>query len=404
MPKSKTPITSLCLIPTSRFAVIDIDYDCRRSNDADPSPPVVAWEDIMFHERRQTTQSVQNQLYQYLSEYGFCFIDVSNPHAVNVLQAMRESLFTDFFPNAVTTKETTKEHRHRRHHLQTSNELYVSEKGIPMYKLGYEYTRIRELFRIAGKNPDSVQYPSSERVRSIWLQGLSLMRDTTDAVLDLLLLLSSSSPLLDSSNVCTNGTTPPKQPPAPPPRRHRRGHMGATWTKTPVSNRITKDREGDFSVLYAMHYFNDYDNDKNTTEPVVLPEPGVAVKAHVDPSILVLEPFLCPTSVGLQVWDRRQTAAAAAANHSDTTNDAASSLSYWLDCDGPNSIFHKQQQQQQQEQHGHYWMLLFCGKALAQHIPDIAPTRHRVVAGSGPRCTIIYEQKYQEFFPPPTFD
>jgi hypothetical protein len=153
-----------------------------------------------------------------------------------------------------------------------------------------------------------------------------------------------------------------------------------------------------------MHYFND-PCEREQQQQHYLPEPGVAVKEHVDPSVLVLEPFLCETSVGLQIWNRTTNTA----NHGINTNTDDASSSSWLDCDGPHSIFsQKQQQQQQQQQHQdgrhHHWMLLFCGKALSEHVPSIAPTRHRVVAGSDRRCTIIYEQKYQEFFPPPTFD
>jgi hypothetical protein len=125
-----------------------------------------------------------------------------------------------------------------------------------------------------------------------------------------------------------------------------------------------QQRDGDFSVLYAMHYFN-----QNT-------DSQIAVKSHVDPSLLVLEPFLCPYTTGLQVWDRQKQC--------------------WMDCDGPTSPTFQLMQEKEV-------LLLFAGKALATHAA-LEPTLHRVVTGHRPRRTVIYEQKYEEFFPPPSFD
>jgi hypothetical protein len=120
-----------------------------------------------------------------------------------------------------------------------------------------------------------------------------------------------------------------------------------------------------------MHYFNNGTYAEEDGEGAT-----VAVRPHVDPSLLVLEPFLCQETTGLQVWDRKR--------------------SRWLDCDGPESPV------------AHLWednevLLLFVGKALATRC-RIDPTLHRVVSGDRPRRTVIYEQKYEEFFPPPSLD
>jgi hypothetical protein len=51
----------------------------------------------------------------------------------------------------------------------------------------------------------------------------------------------------------------------------------------------------------------------------------------------------------------------------------------------------------------HEVLLLFVGKALAVAC-GMEPTLHRVVSANRPRRTVIYEQKYEEFFPPPRLD
>jgi hypothetical protein len=111
-----------------------------------------------------------------------------------------------------------------------------------------------------------------------------------------------------------------------------------------------------------------------------------------------MEPFLSPDSRGLQVWDR-------------VGGD-------WMDCDGPESpCLHlatgadtstNSRSSEGQGQHEHprqqqVVSLLFGGKALAAHT-GIEATLHRVVTGSQNRRAVIYEQKYEEFFPPPIMD
>jgi hypothetical protein len=108
-----------------------------------------------------------------------------------------------------------------------------------------------------------------------------------------------------------------------------------------------------------------------------------------------MEPFLSPDSRGLQVWDR------VGGN--------------WMDCDGPDSpclnlaadaSTNNSSSEGQGQGHEHprqVVSLLFGGKALAAHT-GIEPTLHRVVTGSRNRRAVIYEQKYEEFFPPPIMD
>jgi hypothetical protein len=154
--------------------------------------------------------------------------------------------------------------------------------------------------------------------------------------------------------------------------------------------------------MYAMHYFNDASSeaarkammDTTTTSSTAEPETTINVKEHVDPSLFVLEPFLADVE-GLQVLPR---SSLYPANDYDNAQD-------WIACDGPSSPLHSCWSNDDAA------MVLFVGKAFATQCQTISgwnvmPTLHRVVAPSSPqnRKTVIYEQKYEEYFPPPAMD
>jgi hypothetical protein len=196
--------------------------------------------------------------------------------------------------------------------------------------------------------------------------------------------LSSSSSEQDAvRNASDLPTTFPK-------KRERPGSGGRTWISDAYCKSIEgtlASRSGDFSVLYAMHYFNP-DNEHKKYQPnkatVVDKESStdngnviINVKQHADPSLFVLEPFLAEAE-GLQVWDTH--------------------WQQWLTCDGPTSPVHSVLDTQQ------HAMILFVGKAFCAHFPSVSPTLHRVIGSSQRRRTMIYEQKYEEFFPPPILD
>jgi hypothetical protein len=255
-----------------------------------------------------------------------------------------------------------------------------------MYKLGYELAEdgVREFYRMAASNDDlDNQSMPDDTYHQLWRQGMGLCRHVTDTALDLLT----------------------RDLPDAPERRKRPESGSASWNSpVPLAPRA---RPGDYSVLYAMHYFNDADENANANDNgssncnAQAPADRISLGAHVDPSLLVMEPFLTPDSRGLQVWDR-------------ISGD-------WMDCDGPNSpcvqlnagagagtgtgTGGSSSHEHQQEGHGQHQVvsLLFGGKALAAHT-DIEATLHRVVAGSRNRRAVIYEQKYSEFFPAPTMD
>lgn len=257
-----------------------------------------------------------------------------------------------------------------------------------MWKLGYELCPddVREAFRVHAGRPDDQPWPlntnatgQDDNVRSTWLQGLGLCRNICDEALQLTL---GGFPQADESS-----------PETKIPIRNRPG-SGRKWWLHPDSippRGEIRERVGDYSVLYSMHYFNDnrekekimdaqihsnnsgnIDNDRGMLE--------VNVKTHVDPSLFVVEPFTTVHSPGLQVFDP--------------------SIEQWIDCDGPTSPILDVLQQGEQA------MIIFVGRAFAQHCQQtkgVTPTLHRVVKADKSRRTIIYEQKYEEYFPPPSF-
>ena len=379
--------------------------------------PTIELAELLLHQHRQSTEQVQRNLNQYLKEFGFCFLtspkngsssSSSSNRASRLIQELRASLSSDFFPTTPSSSSTTAAVKGatitttttNAAQLQTSDEVYVSERGVPMYRLGYELCEdgVREVFRVAAGNPDAVEWPvsstltknsdvdaaatgrsaapvdsSSLSTRTLWLHSLGLMRHICDTALDLLLRTPSH-------HNCNK-----KQQPSLWWSEHgsKRQYSGsATWYVRRSADRRRRIRpfppppplrvrRGDHSVLYGMHYFNTDDVGTCCVSE------GIAVKAHVDPSLLVLEPFLCQDTTGLQVWDRHQLC--------------------WMDCDGPQSPV------------AHLWdtqevLLLFVGKALSAVATSLEPTLHRVVTGNRPRWTVIYEQKYEELFPPPILD
>jgi hypothetical protein len=333
-----------------------------------PNVPVIALADLLLHEHRKTTNQVRRQLTHSLKMLGYCFLTSpkrGQNRASRILDQLRRSVHTAIFPTEASAEDR----------LETSDTVYVSERGVPMYRLGYEHSedRIRQVFRMAGGDPDAVRFPSSD-CRNLWMRGLGLLRHICDTGLDL--LLQSVEPNNDDNHHHAPGSHGPPSSWWSRSGSKRPGSGSSAWNhrsnpelwKEPF---LKPDRSGDFSVLYIMHYFNsgahvDVDGRGH----------AIAVRPHVDPSLLVLEPFLCQHTTGLQVWDRR--------------------ASRWLDCDGPRSPV------------AHLWdehevLLLFVGRALATTC-RMEPTLHRVVSANRPRRTVIYEQKYEEFFPPPRLD
>jgi hypothetical protein len=343
---------------TTRFSVLEPlqEVKGKQKDDSSTNLPELDLVDLLLHAERNKTEVIQKHLRQSLQERGFCLLTCStNSQPGRVVENLQASLRTDLFPANGSTKNAGQ--------LPTSDTVYVSEKGVPMYKLGYELAEdgVREFYRMAASNDDDDnQSLPDDTAQQLWRQGMGLCRHTTDTALDLLT----------------------RDLPNAPERRKRPDSGSASWNSpVPLASRV---RRGDYSVLYAMHYFNDAD-----AEGTQLPADGIALGAHVDPSLLVMEPFLSTDSRGLQVWDR------VGGN--------------WMDCDGPDSpCLHSTTDAGTNTSYSgnserQVVSLLFGGKALAAHT-GIEATLHRVVTGSRNRRAVIYEQKYEEFFPPPIMD
>jgi hypothetical protein len=160
---------------------------------------------------------------------------------------------------------------------------------------------------------------------------------------------------------------------------------------------VLVDRLGDTSVMYAMHYFNDHESIVARTSGRVTGtnDIHINVKEHTDPSLFVLEPFLADVE-GLQVCPRPSTIPQP--DHNTDTDYP------WISCDGFQSTIRASVE----EPNGDMAMILFVGRAFSQKAKELTghvviPTLHRVVGPSvvttnQGRRTVIYEQKYEEYF------
>lgn len=334
-----TPIASLQLYKTHRFTVLSC-----ASISGNKSLPVMELSDLL-HSSLDSKDTVKEKLWRLLFTHGHVILKMKrSSRAAQVVNRMRQSLCTDFFPSSPRQ-------RHAQHLLQ--GEVYLSEKGVPMWKTGYELCDdIREAFRVNCGAVDDQPWPTTD-ARQSWLQGMALCRHVCDICLDLIV----------GYNV-----------------KARPNSGGHCWIKADYSQRdFIPDRPGDFSVLYAMHYFNDESSKaaRQSGNITGIADVTINVKEHVDPSLFVLEPFLAETE-GLQVY--------------------CQSSHEWITCDGPSSPIFSVLANDETA------MVLFLGKALAANTNGLTPTLHRVISSPFRRRTMIYEQKYQEFFPPAAMD
>jgi hypothetical protein len=342
-------MTALCLVKTKLFSVLEVGtasrFPAKEIDTAEEDAPVVKGSlpilnltDLLLHKGRNTTAQARQQLMDALKTHGFIFLKVSKQSQPGkVINGMRRALHEQLFPN------------HTPNDLPTSDVIYLSEKSVPMWKLGYEKNEdgIREFFRMHGGCVDDQPWPPASSFRETWLRGLALCRHICDEALDLCIdSVPSRVPVRPSSGPKTWAST--------------------KYSQTPIGE--LSDRQGDFSVLYAMHYFNETDLGRASGDDNAI----IALKQHVDPSLCVLEPFLAANCPGLQVLDQ-------------ATNQ-------WIDCDGPNSPVASHVTDKEE------LMCLFVGRAFCKHCPEVQPTLHRVVASDQSRRSIIYEQKYEEYF------
>jgi len=163
-------------------------------------------------------------------------------------------------------------------------------------------------------------------------------------------------------------------------------------------------------------------------------EARINVKEHTDPSLFVLEPFLADAE-GLQIrpapellpilpseesCDGKGGGAAVTIADDDGDSSRRHDDHGWITCDGNGQssvisriLAAKGAGRGGGDKEDVTGMILFVGRAFATKSMElkgrkVVPTLHRVIGPLDPtglgRRTVLYEQKYEEFFPPPILD
>ncbi len=253
----------------------------------------------------------------------------------------------------------------------TLGSVYFNEKDVPMYKLGYDdgtggvsgndRDEIREYFRVASQNAGTCGSVGDmgDGARDAVVRGLNLSRYITDVILSTTLGVKLTA---------------------------RHGNAASSFTSPSPS---VKERAGDYSLLYAMNYYNSPESIEWAKGEEMYGSDGrlLVLKEHVDPSLVVLEPIISRGVGGLEVFD--------------------AGAKEWILVDGGHSAVHDVVEGI--EGVGGKGMVVFVGKAFAscysEKGDDGAPveaTLHRCVAPRSEevgvnRRAIIFEQKYAEF-------
>ena len=379
----------LRLYQTDRFSVLGLNNEENPLTSTRCAIPLIRLVDLLLCRHQKSSRTKENQvrqtLWDALESFGFIVLACSQTSEPGkIVHELKQCVDEDFFPihdeSTVTALPSSARKRPRNVAQLQSGLIYLNEKNVPMYKLGYELCDdIREVYRVAAGSPDSQKWPSIS-ARSTWIRGMALCRHICDEALQL-----------------TLGYNMEKRP----------GSGPFTWkTLKTTTNRIPyyqqgslEDRSGDKSVMYAMHYFNDYESilARASGRVTGTDDLRINVKEHTDPSLFVLEPFLADVE-GLEVYPRPLPI------HFDQGSNST-----WIACDGNSSPIRKVVK----EEEGDMAMILFVGRAFALKAFELTgrkvePTLHRVVGPTAPsnknRRTVIYEQKYEEYFPPPTMD
>jgi len=423
-------MSSLRLFKTERFTVLGIHIE--RYDDSSKSQlPVISLADLLtcrYNSDSMKEFAIRQKLWYALETYGFLILSYSQySEPGKIIHDLKTCIHTDFFPdphlqpinestsinlNPHTFQNTPSYKRPRNVGQLQSGLVYLNERNIPMYKLGYELCDdIREVYRVHAGSPDSQPWPSSDNnlshylvddeektsitydytytdhPRSTWLRAMALCRHICDEALHLCLGY-------DMTIRPGSGAHSWKTPSLNVPKTSRR--------RPYYEREYLEDRSGDKSVMYAMHYFNDNESILARTSGQVTGTNDITinVKEHTDPSLFVLEPFLADVE-GLQVYPRSSLNIPCRAQTKDSA--VKDDNHGWIACDGLSSPIRCLIQ----EAIGEQAMILFVGRAFAEKALEVQrrtviPTLHRVVGPSMPcresRRTVIFEQKYEEYF------
>lgn len=163
--------------------------------------------------------------------------------------------------------------------------VYVNEREVPMWRCGYEHVddKVREAFRVHAQADQAELVWPSAAAQAAWQALVAFCRGLADRALALALETASADAASEDrpkGEACT----------------------AATRAATLAQLEACRASGGDLSVAYALHYPNGEGGAPTLPLAVTGGEPGLCVKAHVDPSLVVLEPVA--DVPGLDVFDR----------------------------------------------------------------------------------------------------
>lgn len=244
---------ALCLETTGKFSVLSA-----APPEYDDGLPRVAYGDVFGPKAGSAGAAA---LVRALETFGFVVVTGVGEGAQRY-RCLEAALMGDFFASGdFGAAGSSKKAR-------CVGEVYENEREVPMWRCGYEFVedRVREAFRRHAKE-HSLVWPSA-RAKAAWHRLASFC----EGMLDEALAMALQSPGHPESFK----------------EAERAAHKEA----------IARCRRegGDFSVAYSLHYPNDVQLPAS-----VAGEEGILVKAHVDPSLLVVEP-VCDVP-GLDVFD-----------------------------------------------------------------------------------------------------
>lgn len=169
--------------------------------------------------------------------------------------------------------------------------VYFNEREVPMWRCGYEYVddRVREAFRVhAQADRDELQWPTPAATAK-WLALVTFCEGLADRAFALTLDDASKEGLTRQDATMSDGR-PPKA-----------SGLSSSRAASLANFQACRKSGGDMSVAYALHYPNDEGGAPTLPLNVTGGEGGLCVKAHVDPSLIVLEPVA--DVPGLEVFD-----------------------------------------------------------------------------------------------------
>eukprot|EP00301_Raphidiophrys_heterophryoidea_P004282 c11870_g1_i1.p1 GENE.c11870_g1_i1~~c11870_g1_i1.p1 ORF type:complete len:303 (+),score=60.24 c11870_g1_i1:58-966(+) len=172
---------------------------------------------------------------QAMEAQGFLVLSNCSQYLKNYHHGMEE--LKRFFEEDFEQKKTC-----------TSTVVYWNERGVPMWHCGFEFSKMREAFRVPTEKLDLITWPN-EHFQTAWQSMVSDLQLLTDECLEILVDMPIERPKPQSGS--------------------------------------------DKSVCYAVFYPNNRGGQQ---------EEGINISEHVDPSLVVLEP--CTLTPGMEIYDR----------------------------------------------------------------------------------------------------